>query len=453
MNFIELFVANQLKAAFMSVVWALVNTFKCNLNGFDSVGGTYDEQTGFGFDKMNFMRARARTIVGALSKGSEKTYNMVPGSGPSLDGSGIIIRKEITSGDMARYTMQEHMAGTPTYGDLPVKRGNFLRWKNAEVRINKITSPSIPIQGEEDQKRVRDSITNIPGAAREEVIDYHAEEYERQFLISLLYGASPSVLLPTDEGGLGHSLGVGAGGGAGVPLMCRNFYTPDTGILTYNSTVATWNSMVNDAVDGVDADAADMITLNAIEMLVAAIDDIKIWSPTINGKKYKVAWLCDPAIWYRLNNLLRPYYKEARERSKDNPLFNYTDVIEFMDCIFISVPNLKKFRPAYNAATGYPDIGPGLRNDHRNYTTSSRKAWMIGVGARLAFEGYEGSVKVMQDKGRFERGLEIASEGRYGFTRGEFYAKDGETGADACVNHSSICCVFDEPGVGVNYNN
>jgi hypothetical protein len=206
MNFIELFVANQLKAAFMSVVWALVNTFKCNLNGFDSVGGTYDEQTGFGFDKMNFMRARARTIVGALSKGSEKTYNMVPGSGPSLDGSGIIIRKEITSGDMARYTMQEHMAGTPTYGDLPVKRGNFLRWKNAEVRINKITSPSIPIQGEEDQKRVRDSITNIPGAAREEVIDYHAEEYERQFLISLLYGASPSVLLPTDEVVLGIAL-------------------------------------------------------------------------------------------------------------------------------------------------------------------------------------------------------------------------------------------------------
>lgn len=414
--------------------------------------GVKDAQVGFDYDKTLFYRMRTRTIVGALSRASKKVDSMYAGAGPSLDGQGVIVRKEITKGDLVRYTMQEHITGTPTYGDTIPQRGNFLKWKNTDARVNMITSPATPVQGEMDQKRVAHSITNIPGSVREEVIDWSAEEYERQFIIGQLYGASPSVLLPETEGGLGHTLGVGAGAGAGTPLMTKNFWTPDTGYVAYDSTAATYNTAVNNAVNGIDPDPDDMLSLVLLEQIVAGYDDIKIWAPTINGKKYKALNLLDPALYYRLNNLLRPYYKDALERGKKNPLFNYADTIEFMDCLFISMPNLKKFRMAYNSTNGYPDIGPGLRTDHRNYTTTSKNAIMLTLGARSTLEGYDGSIKVKMDDGRFGRGAEYISETQCGFTRTEFYAKDGTTGADACVNHGSACQLFYEPGVGVNYN-
>lgn len=423
---------------------------------FDSrnmyTAGVLDANTGFEYDATIFLKMRTRTIVGALSRASNKVYSKYPGSGPSIEGQGIIVRRNITKGDMVRYNMQDHISGTPTYGDSIPQRGNFLTWKNADARVNRITSPAIPVQGEMDQKRVMHSIKNIPMAVRGEVVDYMAEEYERQFLINFLYGASPSVLLPRTEGGLGHNLGVGAGAGAGVPLMQKNFWTPDTGYVTYDSTAATYNSAVNDAIAGIDPDADDMLSLVLLEQIISGYDDIKLWAPTINGKQYKACHLMDTDLYYRLNNLLRPLQKDAMPRGKDNPIFNYGNVIEFMDCLFIAVPNLKKFRMAYNGTNGYPDIGPGLRSDHRNYTTTSKKAIMLALGAKATLEGYDGSVKVTPDIGRFNRGLEYIAESQFGFVRGEFYAEDGTTGADACVNQSSACQVFYEPGVGVNYN-
>jgi len=439
------------KNAFNTVVHAVINSFACYASGFDPIGGDYDEQTGFSFDKMLFMRARTRTIIGKLS-GSAGVYDMYAGSGPSLDGSAAILRKEINSGDMVRFTMQEHMKGAPSYGDQPVTRGNFLEYKNAEARVNKVTSPSVLIQGEEDQKRVLDSITNIPGAAKEEVVAYHGEEMERQAIIAWLYGASPSVLLPQSEGGLGHNLGVGSGAGAGEPLMCKNFYTPDTGFLTYSSTAATFNSTVNDAINGIDADVGDMLSLIALKVDRAQLDKDKFWPLTIGGKKYVALKLMDSELFYRLDHLLGDDYRAARERGRDNPIFNLNHTIEYLDQLFINVPNLDKFRMAYNATNGYPDIGPGLRTDHRDYVTTSKNALMLTIGARSLMEGYRGSIKVAEDTGRFKRGLEIMSEGSYGYVRGEFYAKDGSTGANACVNQTSRVSAFYEPGVGVNYS-
>lgn len=445
------FLKRKLMYCFALVFGAIAQSFRCNASGFDSIGGTYDDQTGFAFDKMNWIRMRTANIFGLLSSDSER-YTKFAGAGPTLDGTGIIVRRQIDSGDEVRYTMQEHMKGTGSFGTLPYKRGEFLRWKQTKARVNKVKSPSIPIQSEEDQKRVLASITNIPESARKEVIEWHGDEYEFEAFQGIIEGASDSVLKTTAEGGLGHSLGVGAGGGAGVPLMCKNFYTPDTGFIAYNSTVATYNGLVNDAINGIDADAADMVTLNALEMIISNLDDIKFWRPTVGGVQYKAIMACDPALYLRINNLLRAYQKDALPRAKNHPIFQYTSGIEFLDCLFLNAQNLKKLRPAYSSTLGRPLFGPSTTQyDHRDYVTSSTNALMLILGARAILEGYRESIKIVDDTGRFKDGMEIASNGNYGFTRGEFYAQDGETGADACVNHSTAVCAFYEPGVGVNY--
>lgn len=417
---------------------------------FDSVGGANDEQTGFAFDKQMFMEARTRTFIGSLSKPSDMVRSMEAGS-QSLDGSQCIARKEITEGDEVRYTMQEHMSGTPSYGDMPVNRGDFLGYKNQYARVNIIKSPGVPIQGEMAQQRVKASITDIPAAVKSEVVDYIAEEMELQAIGALIWGASPSILLPTSEGGLGVSLGVGAGGGAGVPLMPMHFWTPDSGKVAYNTTVATYNSSVNNAINGIDAAADDSVSLVKLKQISRLRERNKFWPTVLNGKKYKAINLCDPDLWYRIDHLLGDSYKYARERGADNPLFGITHQLEYLDELFISVPNLEKFRPAYNAS-GTPDFGAGINGDYRSYTTSSTNALMISISQRALVEGYNGSVRLTQKEGDHEDGLEISARTKLGYMRGEWYAKDGRADTtNAAVCYSVFVSAFYEPGVGVGY--
>lgn len=418
---------------------------------FDSVGGSNDEQTGFAFDTQLFMEARTRTFIGSLSKPNDMVRDMNAGA-QSLDGSQCIARKEITEGEEVRYTMQEHMTGVETYGDMPVQRGDFLGYKNQYARVNMIKTPAVPIQGEMAQQRVKKSITDIPASVKNEVIDYTAETMELQALGGLVWGASPSVLLPTSEGGLGVSLGVGAGGGAGVPLMPMHFWTPDTGKVAYSTTVATYNSSINDAINGIDASADDSVSLNKLKTLSRLKEKINFWPTVLNGKKYKAINLCDPDLWYRIDHLLATYYKDARERSANNPIFGITHQLEYLDELFISVPNLEKFRPAYNSGTGIPDFGPGIRGDFRKYTTSSTNALMISISQRALVEGYNGSVRLTKEEGRHEDGLEIAARTKLGYMRGEWYAKDGRADTtNAAVCYSVFVSAFYEPGVGVGY--
>lgn len=420
-------------------------------SSFDSVGGTNDEQTGFAFDKQLYMEARTRTFIGSLSKPNDMVRDMNAGA-QSLDGSQCIARKEITEGDEVRYTMQEHMTGVETYGDMPVQRGDFLGYKNQYARVNMIKTPAIPIQGETAQQKVKASITDIPAAVKNEVIDYTAETMELQAIGGLIWGASPSVLLPTAEGGLGVTLGVGAGGGAGVPLMPMHFYTPDTGKIAYNTTVAAYNSSVNDAINGIDASADDSVSLTKLQMLSRMKEKINFWPTVLNGKKYKAINLCDPDLWWRINHLLKDYYKDARERSANNPIFGIDHQLEFLNELFISVPNLEKFRPVYNSATGVPDFGPGIRGDFRKHVPSATTALMLTISQRALVEGYNGSVRLTKEVGPHEDGLEIAARTMLGYMRGEWYAKDGRADTtNAAVCYSVFASVFYEPGVGVGY--
>jgi hypothetical protein len=417
---------------------------------FDSVGGTYDKQTGFSFEKTLYYQMRSRSIIGKLSRagiqGASATDEMNIGGDASLLNTNVITKKKISEGDMVRLTIQEHAKGMPTYGDNPIRRGDYLAYKNLEVRVNEIDSPAIPVPGRMAQQRAAMSIKDIPASVRQEVMDYLEEQIEYEFLYSLLAGASPSLLQTTANGGLGVQLGVNAAGSAGVPLWNRHVYTPQAGYLTYNTTPATWNAAVNTAINGITAGANGRVSLNHLRQIRNRLDAIHFRPPKAMGQKCKALALVDTEMWQRIDSLLYTYYQNAKPREKDNnPIFDLDHILVFQGIYFLAVPNLAKLRPAYNAS-GLPDLGPGMDQDFRDYTNASLISPIIFLGGRAVFEGFNDSISIKEEKGAFSKGLEIAGTVDEGFIRCEWYAKDGRTGTDAVYNDSCFQALFYEDG-------
>jgi hypothetical protein len=363
---------------------------------------------------------------------------MYAGAGPSLDGSAVIKRKQISEVGYMTMTMQEHAIGLPTYGDAQHPGGDYLDYKNLRAYVNKINSPTIPIQGKMVQQRIKMSIENIPAAAKAEILDWSAEEM-----------ASPSILKGGED--INFSPGINAGAGVGVPLMNKWWYTKTGGLLTYSTTPATWNSTVNTAVNNMTSSTSSTIALGDLQYIRSVMDDKKFWPVTFNGKKYKSIALCDPELWHRLKNLMGTGFLTAQPRGWDNPLYGVDYVLEYDGFLFIPVPNLKKLRPKYNASQGYPDFGPSMTSDHRTATPYGYEALIIFVGAMAVVEGYNNSIQVVTNEGKFGKGMDIASEMDLGYVRGEWYSKTGRTDEAAVRNYSVMVAGFYEPGVGQSY--
>jgi hypothetical protein len=414
---------------------------------FDPIGGTYDEQTTYATNKALYYAMRTRSLIADLSRTSGGVNEME--SFPGLQLNPVIRRKKIDKGDMIRDTMVEAVRGLVSYGDMPVRAGGFLEFKNQESRVNQIDSPAYQVVGKMSQQRVKETLPDLPEITQQQAIEFMREELEFQAIAAILQGASPAILETAANGGSGISLGVGAGAGAGVPLMGKNWYTTDTGFITYDTTPATHNSTVNDAVNGIDAADADKFTLAQHNLIRARFDNIP-WEPvTIGGKRYKAIGAMDPDMMWRLRSLLATYNQYAMPRGKDNPLFNNNYQIEMDDIIYFSWPNLKKYRPAYNATTLRPDFGPVTAGvDPRGYSTSSSYGLVIYLGGNALLEGFNDELWTTTKTYDHGKGWEVSAHMMEGFVRSEWYAKDGRTDTTACENRSSLIAAFYEPGIG-----
>lgn len=435
---------------------------------FDSVGGTYDEQTGFEYQRTLFLMARTKTFVGSLARSGNEQM-LAGGDAPPLDGTAAIWSQTIDAGDMRRITLQELVQGVPSYGDMAVSRGDYIAYQNQEYRVNQIDSPAIPVQGEMARLRAAYSISDIPGAVKAGVIDYMGEQMDIEALIAYIYGASPSVLKSTASGGLGVSLGIG--GAAGVPLMPRHFYTPDGGFATYSTTQATWNSTCNTAVNNITAGSGGYISLLHLKKIRKKMDDLKFAKMAYGGKTYKALGLLDTELFWRIHNLLEAsgYFPTAYtgKGTADNPVFGIDHVMDYMGMRLLAVPNLDKLRAFYNSGDGVVSLGHGTsaqaiatasnpyQKDHRNFTADTpangARAWAIFIGAGSLLEGKNGAIEVTREVGPHGKGLEFASHTKVGYKRGEWFAQDGRTGADAAYCNSVIAACFYEPGIGVGY--
>jgi hypothetical protein len=420
----------------------------------DSLGGTYDANTAKSFEKTLYYTMRSRSVIGKLSRagaaGSASVDEQEAGTGQGLEGTAVIARKKITSGDEVFMTMQQHLMGMPTYGDSAVRVGDFLQWLNCSARVNEIDSPAFQIMGRMSQQRVKESITNIPGATKEEAINYMEEQTEFEFLYALIAGASMSAMNSVANGGLGIKLGVNAAGSAGTPLMPKHVYMPHVGYMTptsYSTTPATWNAAVNTALGSMEQNANGRVSLTKLKVLRKKLDDIHFRGLRLGGKKYKAVNLCDSDLFYRIDHLMGQLYGSAKPReSGNNPLFDLSHQLEYLDMLFINVPNLAKYRLTAGGSN-IPLIGPGLTTDPRSYTNNSTLSPMITLGQRAVLEGFNDSIRISEEAGAFDKGMAVAAKMDLAFVRGEFYAKDGRTSSDAVYNDSSFLSIFHEDGV------
>lgn len=413
---------------------------------FNSRGGTYDRQTEVTFGMQQYREFCARTFVGALSKRNDLVAGKTAHETTSFDGSTFIWTQNISSGDEHRVTFSENARGMGAYGDRATPAGDFVEFKSQDFRVNTIKAPAQQIHGRESQKLVRASITNIPEIARRNLVTWHAQEINYDAIIALLYGADKPLMSSLADGGKAVSLGPGSGIGAGTPLMGMHWYTTDTGFATYDaSDLSGWNTTVNNAINGIDAADSDKVTLAQMDKIRQKLDELHFEPGRINGKEYKAVALCDPQVVLRIGHILKDDYKYARERGKDNPIFNVNYQIEHDDVLYLGLQDLKKFRPAYNAATGYIDIGPGLTQDPRDYSTSSTNGLIIYMGSGALLQGTDTMLEFDNASAKFKLdGESITAHTRRGFKRNQWETKDGRT-ESYC--RSVLTAAFYEPGI------
>jgi hypothetical protein len=455
MNIIE-----RLKFAFQNIV-----LFKPGIGGsnvFDAppayTSSNYDMQSGISFDKQMWVEARTRTLIGALSRdgaGDGAVTDMYAGSGPALDGSEVIKKVTLSNTNMITFTMREHMKGLPTYGDLQHPVGDPLSFKNLRAYVNKINAPTLPLAGEMAQLRANQSLGDYLNGSgqKSEILDWCAEEMEIQFIYSLIYGASPSILNAGSDCNL--SLGINAGAGAGVPLMPRWFFDGQSGWATYSLTPATYNSTINSAINTIGTNAGAVVTLADLLLIRNKMDTEHFWPINFMGKKVRSIALCDPEIWHRIKSLLGTAYVYAMPRGEDNPYFGVDEVINYNGIVYMSFPNLYKLRPTYNSGSGVisgvADFGPSMAQDHRDYAVTSAIGLILFVGRSAAIEGINKAISTGVQRGKNDKGGEVWARFDDGFVRGEWYAKDGRsTSTDLTLvrNYSLIVGAWYEPGIG-----
>jgi hypothetical protein len=438
------------KMLLMVLQFFAVVSFGDGVGRFDSHDGTYNAQTSFAFSKQLFYQAYRKSLVSNLP-------SVVTGAYEQGDISAVIDRTKITEGDRVVFTLQDNIKGKATYGDSPVRAGGFLAFKNLEARVNSIDSPAIQIVGKMSQQRVRQSITNLDAKTRAQIIAWCAQQDEFEAIPALLQGASPSIMKPVADGGLGISLGTGSGAGAGVPLMNKWFFTPDSGFVSYSTTPATYNAAVDDAIYNIDAADADKCTLAFLNTIREKMDDICFEPVDFLGKRIKAIAACDSQIMWRIaKNLLADANKYQMPRGSDNPFWQTESIVMIDEVAYISWPMLKKYRPkavgtGNGAGTSGPNFGPLATDvDPRTYSTDSTNGLIVFMGAGALKEGYNDEIEVLEETGRFQKSMEIAAHMMKGYVRGEFYAKDGRAAsADNVENRSVIVAAFYEPGVGL----
>ena len=422
---------------------------------FTTRDGAYGKQTSLSFFKKLYYEMRQRSI---LSKLAGKTVDGTSGQEFSLDSSNIIDRNLIQTGDTVTKTLQEHIAGMPTYGDMPVNNGDFIAYKNIDARINNIDTMAIPVQGKMQQQLVAASITDLPGAVQNEVTEFLAKQEEYEFLISLFAGASPSVLKAANKGGLAMKLGFNALGAAGAPLACRNIYT--TGRTGYanggmipmtDATPSVWNAAVNTAIGQMTTNTTDKIDRSWLKKIRKQLDRLKFAPVTVGKTKYKAVVLCDDDVYSRIAGIIEDVAAPGATKTDDNPQVTGFDKLFWRDLLFICVPDLNTFRPA--TGTGAPKWGPVTETDPmsvdpRTFANGSNTGVMVFLGGGAVIEGYKDEIEVTTDIGIHKKGVSVAGHIMKGFVRTEWNAYDGRpaTDAKAVQNFSSLIVLSYEPG-------
>jgi len=401
----------------------------------------------FKVQKEIFMKTTFKTLIGRLNAGRMVKEQMMVFEGGrkrvDIGNSSIVQEKRITEGNEFRLTMLEYVNGNATYGDSAVRRGDYNQYKHSVGFVNQVDSPAWQLPGRCSLKQAAEVITNPKGDLMMTMQRWVAEEMDADWIRSALMGASRGVLSSAADGALGITL---PGASAGQTRSCYNFYTPD-GVVTPNRTRATHEAAVDTALGNLTDQVLDYFDMGEHDALVNLCDQYYLEPAPLAGREYKAIFVCDRALLWRLaarSGTYETLMKNARERGKNNPAISHLDSVDIDGILYIPYRLLEKYNPTAQGGT-VPLYGPGLENDPRTHTNSSKLRLGLLMGAKSFLRGTDMRVWVTTKIGDHDKGMEYAAHWDDGFVRNEWDAKDGRTEMEN--PHMFVTCHYDS-GVG-----
>jgi len=404
--------------------------------------GSKDFIVSFETEKNLSYEFRHRSALGKLSK-AVKTKTIGQGAEArevDIGESACIWSKEITKGDEVRFTLEQQMRGAPTYGDSAVMVGDYLAYLHANIILNQVKTPAIPLPEEMSMQRVVDVISSPESQTRNSMTMYLAEEYVLEAYTAFFKGASPNLLATAVNGGRALNLGRGAG----VQVSPQHFLVAGNGFTSGVAGSDAFETQMKTDLGTLTDTIGDYISREFIHNLRAALVTKKIAPVNFDGRD---VWLapCDPELLTRITAPGGTLYKawvDAQERSKNNPAFGHA-ALELDDILFFPDPWLQKFRPDISAAG---DVVWGVnQDDKRDFVPTSKLALMCVWGNGCLLEGHNGSVKLTSDVGFHGDNKTIGARIKQSFMRTRYIPKDGRTAIN--LEQGGMVCAFYEPGL------
>ena len=389
-------------------------------------------------------RATAASVFGKLNAGrGVDVTEIVAGGGKTTIGSGKespIHEKTLDQNNTALFTMEEELAGMPTYGDAAVKPGDYPTYLHGEIQARTVSSPAFPIQGFEVRDNVKRVIPLESHVERRKVSISHwmEREYDLDGIRALLYGLSRGLYLNYD-GGKGTQL-FGTTDATRWRAPLNTYVTGQTGFTPQNvGDAAAHNNALGALLAGLSPGTANQkFSWETHKAISALIDKIRLRPVKLNGRQFRAVVLTDMRNIYSLREdpkLVNTWIHATPRDDKNLALFS-RDAIILDNVFYLPVEMLSWFRPTVNRSTGeIVRFGCGFDLDPRTptFANDSDITMSIVLGAGALRRGRRKfSTHFTKKEGDHGKGLEIAVHWDDGWMRNEWFSKDSGAARAYC---------------------
>lgn len=389
---------------------------------------------------------RPKSVLGALSR-PMKGRTVKSGDGDRSEDvamTAAVMRKTITTGDECRFHMLRRLEGPMTAGDKAPAKGGYLSFRHQRVMLNTVRSPAFQVMGEMSRQRIAEILSDPASATRQELVMWHHEQYWHDAYRAFFKGMSDNLRLPESEGGIALDLGRGAG----KQVSPLNAIVFGTGIIG-GATLDARETALNTAIDNLSAsNAKHRISIAALHALKEALPDLGLTPLRYEGADEERYALILPRLLH--GRLTQPggdlysLWQAAEVRGPQNPAFGHK-AISWGPFIIYEDGVLDKFCPD---SSGDEIVWGSDDLDLRKFkvTDATQKthqpAILLGGGALL--EASNDKLRVTEEEGDHETGLEVSGRIKRAIMRSMWDVKDGSN--ELPIDQSSALVMFAEPG-------
>ena len=350
----------------------------------------------------------------------------------------------------ARFTLERRLTGKPTYGDGPVRPGDYTAYQHQSVFANEIDSLAYPIPGRMAQLKAKKVITDPKGSVRRNLVAWHAEQDEYDHIDALLFGASGNLIENTDGS---EKLDLGAG--AGVPVLPENLWVQDAAgaNLVQPSGTARSAAYNNDATTKIAAALAG--TKKYFDRkFVRALYELGVAGKLkkTSGSDWDFVFVCDPAMIANLvkvdqtSNTLYAAYIASQAGDKNGKAFDYRGSLALDGVLLLPSEYLAQYRTAGGATLGATQFGTASAGtyfaDRRSTVSSNGMGWGFLMGEQALLRAERESINIEERMGEdsFGKNWEAMGWTIRGIQRSYWQPKDSSGATGIQQSSLAVAC-------------